>query len=404
MFRSGNSAARTGLLRRTAPLAAVAAVSIASLIGCVSPASDAGTVLAERSNAQGNRQGARPWADIGRPATLAEIAAWDIDVRADFKGLPKGSGSVDKGMDVWEDKCASCHGTFGESNEVFTPIAGGTTKQDIATGRVANLARADFPQRTTRMKVSQLSTLWDSINRAMPWNAPKSLTVEEVYAVTAYILHLGDIVPANFVLSDANMAQTQARLPNRNGTVRFDGLWDVRGRPDVQSVACMSNCTLEKGEGSALPDYARNAHGQLAAQNRVVGPIRGADTAQPASPQAVQLARAAATESLRDTASGTAGTAAALPQGGAVGERDFGALARETGCLACHAIDGKLVGPGMREVAARYKDKPDALASLTLKVRQGGQGVWGPIPMPAQPQLSETDAQGLVNWILAGAR
>jgi len=82
---------------------------------------------------------------VGRTATPAEIKAWDIDVRPDFKGLPAGSGSVSKGQDVWEAKCASCHGVFGESTEVFTPIVGGTTKKDIETGRVANLSRLDFP-------------------------------------------------------------------------------------------------------------------------------------------------------------------------------------------------------------------------------------------------------------------
>ena len=108
---------------------------------------------------------ARPWSGIGRPATRSEIKAWDIDVRTDFKGLPPGKGSVDDGLEVWESKCASCHGTFGESNEVFTPIVGGTTREDVRTGRVANLKRQDYPQRTTMMKLSQISTLWDYINR-----------------------------------------------------------------------------------------------------------------------------------------------------------------------------------------------------------------------------------------------
>jgi len=91
--------------------------------------------------------GAKPWLNLGRAATDAEVKAWDIDVRADFVGLPKGAGSVSKGEEVWEAKCASCHGTFGESNEVFTPIVGGTTKKDIEAGLVANLTRPDFPQR-----------------------------------------------------------------------------------------------------------------------------------------------------------------------------------------------------------------------------------------------------------------
>ena len=72
---------------------------------------------------------------IGRTATPAEVAAWDIDVRPDFKGLPRGAGTVQRGQAIWEAQCASCHGVFGESNEVFTPIAGGTTARDIETGR-----------------------------------------------------------------------------------------------------------------------------------------------------------------------------------------------------------------------------------------------------------------------------
>ena len=95
---------------------------------------------------------------VGRAATPQEIAAWDIDVRPDFKGLPKGSGSVAKGMEVWEAKCSSCHGIFGESNEVFTPIVGGTTKDDIKTGHAARLNDPSSPGRTTLMKVATVST------------------------------------------------------------------------------------------------------------------------------------------------------------------------------------------------------------------------------------------------------
>ena len=94
------------------------------------------------------KQESKPWSQLGRKATPAEVKAWDIDVRADFTGLPAGSGSAKLGMDVWEDKCASCHGVFGESNEVFTPVVGGTSAEDIKTGRVAALKRTDYPQRT----------------------------------------------------------------------------------------------------------------------------------------------------------------------------------------------------------------------------------------------------------------
>ena len=91
---------------------------------------------------------------VGRIATTNEVAAWDIDVRPDFKGLPKGAGSVAQGEKIWAEKCASCHGEFAESNSVFAPLAGSTTKKDSEVGRVAALnLDANAPSRTTMMKV-----------------------------------------------------------------------------------------------------------------------------------------------------------------------------------------------------------------------------------------------------------
>ena len=155
--------------------------------------------------------------NVGRAATPAEVAKWDIDVRPDFKGLPKGEGSVAQGQDVWEGKCASCHGIFGESNEVFNPVVGGVGPEDVKTGRVAKLKDTSFPARTTFMKAPSLATVWDYINRAMPWNAPKTLSANEVYAVTAYMLNLSGVVEDNFVLNEKTIVQAQARMPNREG-------------------------------------------------------------------------------------------------------------------------------------------------------------------------------------------
>ena len=323
---------------------------------------------------------------IGRPATPKEVAAWDIDVRPDFKGLPKGSGSVAKGLEVWEAKCASCHGIFGESNEVFSPLVGGTTKDDIRTGRVARLDDAGFPGRTTLMKLPTLSTLWGYIHRAMPWNAPKSLSVEDTYAVTAYVLHLGGIVPESYVLSDTNMAATQQLLPNRHGMTTDHGLWPGKGlgnggKPDVRATACMTNCAPEPKLASFLPDHARNNHGNLAEQQRLVGPQRGADTTR--APDA----SVAATPAPKPVADGAG---AAL------------ALAQKHSCTACHGVDQKIVGPGFREITARHASRADAVAYLAAKIKGGGQGVWGGIPMPPQA-LSDDDARTLAQW-LATAR
>src|SRR3954464_12691674 len=218
----------------------------------------------------------------GRPATPDEIRAWDIDVRPDFQGLPPGRGSVAQGQEIWDGKCAACHGTFAESNEVFTPLVSGTTADDIRTGRVKSLTDPTVA-RTTFMKLSTVSTLWDYVRRAMPWNAPKSLSVDEVYAVVAYLLNLADIVPGDFVLSDANMAQVQDRLPNRNGMTRDHGLWDVKGKPDVANVACMKDCPVDAKVTSMLPAEATGSHGNLAEQMRPVGPVRGNGKPAPAT-------------------------------------------------------------------------------------------------------------------------
>jgi cytochrome c len=330
---------------------------------------------------------------VGRAATPKEVQAWDIDVRPDFKGLPQGSGSVAMGQDIWEAKCASCHGVFGEANQVFSPLVGGTTAEDVKTGHVARLNDATFPGRTTLMKVSTVSTLWDYINRAMPWTAPKSLGTDEVYAVTAYLLNMGGILPDNFVLSDKTMAEAQKLLPNRLGVTTEHGLWPGRGmgnggKPDVHAAACMKNCAPEAKVASFLPDFARNNNGNLAEQQRLVGPQRGADTTRP---PAANPAAAAAAAAVTPRATADSPAAAAL------------ALLKKNNCLACHNVETKIVGPAFRDVAARHGARPDAESYLAGKIKSGGQGIWGNIPMPVQT-LPDGEAMLIAQWLAAGAR
>jgi cytochrome c len=238
------------------------------------------------------------------------------------------------------------------------------------------------------MKVATLSTVFDYINRAMPWTAPKSLSTDEVYAVTAFLLNLSGVVPDDFTLSDKNIADVQKRMPNRNGMTTQHAMWpgkEFNGvkAPDVKNVACMKDCATEPSVGSFLPDFARNAHGNLAEQNRMIGPQRGADTTVPegkAPAKVVESAKPAA-------ASGGADAKAAI------------ALLTKHSCVACHGVDKKIVGPGFNEVAKKHAGKADYLAS---KIKSGGSGVWGPIPMPAQA-LPEADARVIAAWIAAGA-
>jgi cytochrome c551/c552 len=349
-------------------------------------------------------QAASKYPGVGRDATPKEVAAWDIDVRPDFKGLPAGSGSVAKGQDVWEGKCAQCHGIFADSGEVFAPLVGvgATTKEDIKTGHASKLRDNTYPGRTVFMKLATVSTLWDYINRAMPWTAPKSLSHDDVYAVTAYLLNLGGIVPDDFTLSDKNIAEVQKLMPNRNGMDWNHNMWPGKefskvAKADTQNVACMKDCVPEPKVASFLPDYARNAHGNLAEQNRLVGAQHGADTTRPeakpgtAAPAAVPAATVAVAKS-----------AAAAPKADATGTDSKAALAliQKSGCVACHMVDKKLVGPSFQDVGKKHAGKTDYLAG---KIKSGGSGVWGAIPMPAQ-SLSDADAKTIATWLAAGAR
>ncbi len=345
-------------------------------------------VLAVRCGRGRSAEPAHP--GIGAPATAPELAAWDIDVRPDFKGLPKGSGTVAQGMDLWEAKCASCHGVFGESNQVFSPLVGGTTKDDVKTGRVARLLDPAYPGRTTLMKVATVSTLWDYINRAMPWNAPKSLKPDEVYALTAYLLNLGERAARRTSRSatpTSPQVQIDAAQPqwHDHGCMRCGRAraWATR-KPDVKAVACMKDCATEATVASYLPEHrAQRARqpGRAEPQRRCAAwcrhhaPGRRADAAAPSA-------------------------AAAAPDANA----STVALARKLNCLTCHGIDNKIVGPGFREVSQKYASRGDAAAYLAQKIVAGGSGVWGPVPMPPQTLPTADEVKTLAQWIADGAK
>jgi len=159
---------------------------------------------------------------IGKPATPEEIAGWDIDIRPDGMGLPPGSGSVEDGEMLYEEKCASCHGSFGEGVGRYPVLAGGE-------GTLAD----ERPDRTVGSYWPYASTLWDYIHRAMPFPQPQSLSDDEVYAITAYVLNLNDVVDDDFVLTQDNLASIE--MPNKDGFF-FDD------RPDTRNTECMENC------------------------------------------------------------------------------------------------------------------------------------------------------------------
>jgi S-disulfanyl-L-cysteine oxidoreductase SoxD len=158
---------------------------------------------------------------IGRPATPAEIAGWNIDIDREGHNLPPGSGTVSQGREVYDQQCAACHGAKGE---------GGLG--DRLVGGQGTLATPN-PVRTVGSYWPYAPTLFDYIRRAMPQNAPQSLSNDDVYAVSAYILNLNGLLPADATLDATTLPAI--KMPNRS---MFTG--DTR--PDVKNPACVTGC------------------------------------------------------------------------------------------------------------------------------------------------------------------
>jgi cytochrome c len=158
---------------------------------------------------------------LGRPVDAGEISAWDIDVRPDGRGLPEGKGSAQQGAQIFGQKCALCHG----ENGVEGPF-------DVLVGRLPDDAfpfgREPGTVKTIGNYWPYATTVFDYINRAMPFNAPGSLESDEVYALVAYLLHKNDIVPADTVLSADNLPAIT--MPARHRFVPDDR----RGGPEVR--------------------------------------------------------------------------------------------------------------------------------------------------------------------------
>ena len=170
----------------------------------------------------GNESNPAGYWGFGEAATDEQIAGWDIDVRPDGMGLPPGSGSVEDGEMLYDEKCAECHGTFGEGMGRYPSIAGGFGS-----------LRAQRPHRTVGSYWPYVSTLWDYVHRAMPFTAPQSLSDDEVYAIIAYVLYLNELVEDDFVASQETLVSV--RLPNEENFI-------PEQRPDVKATRCMSDC------------------------------------------------------------------------------------------------------------------------------------------------------------------
>jgi S-disulfanyl-L-cysteine oxidoreductase SoxD len=164
-----------------------------------------------------------PTYDLGRTPTAEEIKAWDVTIPPDGKGLPAGSGTAAQGESIYATRCASCHGERGQSPK-YDPAA---TRRTILVGGRGTLD-TDKPVLTIGSYWPYATTLWSYINRAQPFDEPGSLTHEQVYAVTAYLLYLNGIIGESAVLDARTLPAV--RMPNRDGFVPDP-------RPDVGKAA-----------------------------------------------------------------------------------------------------------------------------------------------------------------------
>jgi len=294
---------------------------------------ETGEQLAPASTKTSVAAGAEPPGEplgLGRPATADEITAWDIDVRPDGAGLPEGSGDVATGEEIFTARCAACHGEFGEGTGRWPVLAGG-----------ADTLTSDRPVKTLGSYWPYLSTVWDYTHRAMPFGEAQTLSDNEVYALTAYLLNLNDLVDDDFVLSRENFATI--RLPNEASfiddnraenpifTAREPCMTDCKEHVRITARARELDVTPENsgaptGPVSPLPaEWAADDEEAAAGTETTAGPAvetTGVTTsepivetpAEPASDTATATAAATETETAARTETGASETGLKLAE------------------------------------------------------------------------------------------
>ncbi len=163
--------------------------------------------------------------NFGTPVSEAIIEKWNIDVGPDGAGLPEGSGTAETGEPIYITKCALCHGEFGEGMGRFPGFVG--TPEDLVD---------ESPSKNVGSYWGYATTLWDYIYRAMPFGNAQSLSPDEVYGITAYILSLNNIIAEDEVMNATSLPQV--KMPNRNGFITATGA-------DIHAVVCMQNCVKD---------------------------------------------------------------------------------------------------------------------------------------------------------------
>lgn len=277
---------------------------------------------------------------LGRAATPEEVAAWDIDIRPDGIGLPEGSGTVVDGETIYTERCAMCHGDFGEAVGRWPVLAGGQ----------GTLKTAD-PVKTVGSYWPYLSTVWDYVHRAMPFGDAQSLTADETYALTAYVLYLNDLVDDEFELTRENF--TQVAMPNAGGF--YD---DDRAETETWSKAapCMTDCKPEV---------------TITARARVIDVTPDDPTSKHRTGEAAPAAEAEAPAQVAAAPAAEAPDPALVAAGETVFKK----------CQACHAVgEGARhkIGPHLNGVFGRTAGGADGFTKYSADMVKAGEDglVW----------------------------
>ncbi|WP_343115840.1 c-type cytochrome [Ostreiculturibacter nitratireducens] len=289
---------------------------------------------------------------LGRPAAPEEIAAWDVDVRPDGLGLPPGSGSVEDGEMMFSEKCAACHGEFGEAVGRWPVLAGGFDTLD----------RAD-PVKTVGSYWPYLSTVWDYVHRSMPFGNAQSLETDEVYAIVAYILYVNDLVEDDFVLSNENFLEVE--MPNAGGFIEDDR--DTLELAEFVREPCMENCkeTVEITMHATVLDVTPDDQTDDAAP---------AEEAAAEAPTEELVAEATVEETAEEVPADEVAVAEVDPALVEAGEKAF------KKCAACHKVgEGakNAVGPVLNGIVGRAAATVDGFRySPALADAASGGLVW----------------------------
>ncbi len=267
---------------------------------------------------------------LGRSALPEEIAAWDRDVSPDGTGLPAGSGSVEIGEMLFSEHCASCHGDFAEGVGNWPKLAGGE----------GTLARKD-PLKTVGSYWPYLSTTWDYVNRSMPFGSAQTLSADDVYAITAYILFSNHIVEEDFTLTNENFLDVE--MPNADGFIRDDR---ETAEAHFWAEPCMEDCkdAVEITMRAAVLDVTP-------------------ETSEAPEPEMQQAAAPEATE-----------MAAVDPELLAAGEKAF------RKCKACHQVGAgaeNKTGPHLNDLLGRVAGSLDGF-KYSSPMSAAGEGglIW----------------------------